>query len=62
MVSQDLSQYGRPLGALFELPKDAKQWEAFRLTDEQVAFYHEQGYLQGVRILGDAQIEIFAKS
>jgi ectoine hydroxylase-related dioxygenase (phytanoyl-CoA dioxygenase family) len=58
MVSQDLSQHARPLGGLFELPKDTKQWEAFRLTDEQVAFYHEQGYLQGVRILGDVQIEI----
>jgi ectoine hydroxylase-related dioxygenase (phytanoyl-CoA dioxygenase family) len=58
MVSHDLSQHSRPLGALFDLPKTEQQWQAFRLTDEQVAFYHEQGYLHGVRVLNDAQIEI----
>lgn len=30
----------------------------FRLTDEQVAFFHENGYLAGVKILEDEQIEM----
>jgi len=31
--------------------------EQYRLSDEQVAFYHEHGYLAGVRILSDEQVE-----
>jgi ectoine hydroxylase-related dioxygenase (phytanoyl-CoA dioxygenase family) len=31
--------------------------EQFRLSDEQVAFFHEHGYLAGVRILSEEQIE-----
>lgn len=31
--------------------------EQFRLTDEQVAFFHEHGYLAGVRILSEEQVE-----
>ncbi|PQO44386.1 phytanoyl-CoA dioxygenase family protein [Blastopirellula marina] len=30
----------------------------FRLTDEQVAFFHENGYLSGVKILEDEQVEM----
>jgi ectoine hydroxylase-related dioxygenase (phytanoyl-CoA dioxygenase family) len=42
---------------LFSLPASREQWEQYRLTDEQVAFYHEHGYLSGVRVLTDEQIE-----
>jgi ectoine hydroxylase-related dioxygenase (phytanoyl-CoA dioxygenase family) len=31
------------------------------LTDEQVAFYHENGYLPGIRVLDDRQIEALRK-
>jgi len=31
--------------------------EQYRLSDEKVAFFHEHGYLAGVRILSDEQIE-----
>jgi ectoine hydroxylase-related dioxygenase (phytanoyl-CoA dioxygenase family) len=58
MVANDLSQVSEPLGALFRLPQSAAEWAPFRLSDEQVAFYHENGYLAGVRILDDRQIEI----
>lgn len=54
---QDLSTVHDVIGGLFELPKSRDEWERYRLTDEQVAFYHEQGYLAGVRILTEAQIE-----
>lgn len=36
-------------------PRDAN---GFRLTDDQVAFFHENGYLAGVRMLDDRQIEV----
>jgi ectoine hydroxylase-related dioxygenase (phytanoyl-CoA dioxygenase family) len=53
----DLSTIHDVIGGLFQLPRSSAEWDCYRLTDEQVAFYHEQGYLAGVRILNDEQIE-----
>jgi ectoine hydroxylase-related dioxygenase (phytanoyl-CoA dioxygenase family) len=55
-MSIDLSTRHELVGDLLELPKSPREWERYRLTDEQVRFYHEQGYLAGVRILTDQQI------
>src|SRR5262245_47663676 len=56
-MSVDLSRRHDLVGDLLVLPKTAVECERYRLTDEQVAFYHEQGYLAGVRILTDEQID-----
>src|SRR6187401_1249127 len=56
-MSTDLSTYHEPISEYLDWPQTREAWEQFRLTDEQVAFYHEQGYLAGVRILTDKQIE-----
>jgi len=56
-VASDLSTQHQPVGGLFELPKSRGEWDQYRLTDEQVAFYHEHGYLAGVRVLTDDQVE-----
>jgi ectoine hydroxylase-related dioxygenase (phytanoyl-CoA dioxygenase family) len=53
----DLSLTHQPIGALFK-QGFAEDLSRFRLSDEQMAFYHEQGYLAGVRILEADQIEI----
>ncbi len=53
----DLSTQHQPIGGLFSLPASREQWDQYRLTDEQVASYHEQGYLSGVRVMTDEQIE-----
>src|SRR5437763_5998060 len=47
---RDLSEVHEPIGVL-------GQSAAVALTPEQVAFFHEHGYLAGIRILDDAQIE-----
>ena len=56
-VPADLSTRHQPIGGLFHLPASREQWDQYRLTDEQVAFYHEHGYLSGVRVMTDEQIE-----
>jgi len=56
-MTTDLAIHHEPLGALFSSPQTRGDWDAFRLSDEQVAFYREQGYLTGVRILSDEQVE-----
>jgi len=55
-MSTDLSTRHELVGDLFQLPRSRDEWERYKLSDEQVAFYHEQGYLAGVRILTDEQI------
>lgn len=58
MVSRDYSEIHHVVGELFQLPKSRDEWERFRLTEEQVQFYNEQGYLGGVTILDARQIEM----
>jgi ectoine hydroxylase-related dioxygenase (phytanoyl-CoA dioxygenase family) len=55
-MSVDLSTRHDLVGDLLQLPKRPAEWNRYKLSDEQVAFYHEQGYLAGVRILDDEQI------
>jgi ectoine hydroxylase-related dioxygenase (phytanoyl-CoA dioxygenase family) len=51
---QDLSLRHELVGDLFPRSTDLEQ---YRLKDEQVAFYHENGYLAGIRVLSDAQVD-----
>ncbi|MBL8825694.1 MAG: phytanoyl-CoA dioxygenase family protein [Planctomycetaceae bacterium] len=53
----DLSLQHTLVCNLFVRPTSAAEWNRYRLTDEQVAFYHEHGYLCGVKMFDDAQIE-----
>lgn len=54
----DLSQRHELVSDLFELPASQRQWDAYRLTDEQVAHYHREGYLAGVRLLSAEQCDV----
>jgi len=53
----DLSHYSSPLGSFLTPPATAADWRKYRLSDDQVVLYHEYGYLGGVRILTDQQVE-----
>jgi ectoine hydroxylase-related dioxygenase (phytanoyl-CoA dioxygenase family) len=53
----DLSRYHKPIGNLLPRVSPADYYR-YRLTDAQVAFFQENGYLTGVRILTDDQVEI----
>lgn len=56
-MTTDLARHHGPVSGLFPAPTRAEDWERYRLSDEQVAFYHENGYLPGIRILTDEQVE-----
>jgi ectoine hydroxylase-related dioxygenase (phytanoyl-CoA dioxygenase family) len=56
-MPQDLATQHAPIGDLFPRLRSRDDWDRYRLSDDQVAFYHEHGYLAGVRILDEAQIE-----
>lgn len=57
MAIQDYANYHHPLINLFEQPKSRKDWEKYKLTEEQISFYHENGYLSGIKLLEDCQID-----
>lgn len=56
-MATDLSREHRLVGDLFTLPTDPEAWARFRLTDDQVRFYEDNGYLPGIKMLDDAQVE-----
>ncbi|HEX8889027.1 MAG TPA: phytanoyl-CoA dioxygenase family protein [Pyrinomonadaceae bacterium] len=55
---EDLSIYHHPLTDIFPKLSRPEDSERYRLSDEQVEFYHEHGYVAGVRVLDDAQVEV----
>ena len=56
-MAADLAQRHEPVSDLVRIPSTPAEWDRYRLSDEQVAFYHENGYLKGVRLLDEEQVE-----
>src|SRR6202049_3296572 len=54
---QDLSLHHHPVSSPF-LTTDQCEAAGRTLSEEQIEFFHEHGYLKGVRILSDEQVEV----
>jgi ectoine hydroxylase-related dioxygenase (phytanoyl-CoA dioxygenase family) len=54
---EDLSRRHDLVSNLLALPRSAREWQRYRLDDEQVRFFHENGYVAGIRILSDEQVD-----
>ena len=54
---EDLSTHHALISDVFKKPRTPEEWNQYRLSDEQVEFYRENGYLAGIRLLNDEQIE-----
>ena len=57
-MTEDLSIYHTPVSNLFAKLEDPEQ---YRLSDEQVNFYREYGYLAGIRVLNDEQLDVLRR-
>ncbi|WNJ18362.1 phytanoyl-CoA dioxygenase family protein [Pontibacter sp. G13] len=55
--SQDLSLHHGLISDLFPALSPQEAWETYRLTDEQVQFFEENGYLHNVKILEESEVE-----
>lgn len=53
---RDYSEIHHLAGELFSWPQNAAAWEPFRLSQEQVSHFHQQGYVAGVRLLSNSQV------
>ncbi|WP_147678054.1 phytanoyl-CoA dioxygenase family protein [Algibacter pacificus] len=58
LKSNDLSKHNSPLSNLFKQPETPEEWMQYALTEEQIAFYKKSGYLSGVKIMTEAQVDI----
>jgi len=54
----DLSAREGFCGDLFTSPTSAEDWAGHRLSDEQVEFFRREGYLTGVRLLDERQVDV----
>ena len=57
-MAADLSTYHKRISRLFNWPSAAKDWNNYRLTGDQIRFFHANGYLAGIRLLNDDQIAV----
>src|SRR5690606_33451440 len=51
---EDLSHIHKPIGTLFPQTEAA---DSYRLSPEQIQHFEEQGYVAGIRLCDDAQVE-----
>jgi ectoine hydroxylase-related dioxygenase (phytanoyl-CoA dioxygenase family) len=54
---EDLSTRHQPVSNLFAWPASPVEWNRYRLTEDQIEFYNSYGYLAGIRVLSDEQVE-----
>ena len=54
---QDFSELHTPTGALGSLPAHKQDWQRYCLSENQVEAFHHDGFLAGVQVLDDHQVE-----
>lgn len=54
----DLADFSNPITNIFQQPTTAAEWEQYVLTKEQVDFFQENGYLSGIKIMTEEQVEL----
>ena len=57
-LSADLADYSNPISTFFVQPKTAKEWEQYILTEEQIASFKKDGFIKGIKILTEEQVDI----
>jgi hypothetical protein len=57
MEVKDLSEVHHLITNMFRWPATEKEWEQYRLSKEQIDFFKENGFLAGVKMLDEEQIQ-----
>lgn len=53
----DLSSRHAPLTGLFDQLTHPDDWKRYQINDDQLAFFEEYGYLAGITVLNEAQVD-----
>jgi hypothetical protein len=57
MAVMDLSTVHGLAGDIFQWPRKSAEWKQYLLSNEQVGFFKKNGFVSGIRLLDDAQID-----
>jgi ectoine hydroxylase-related dioxygenase (phytanoyl-CoA dioxygenase family) len=57
MEVKDLSKVHHLVSDIFKWPADKKEWEQYKLSQDQIDFFNENGFLAGIKMLDEEQIE-----
>jgi len=57
MPATDLSKVHKLVSDLFNKPVSQSEWDQYKLSKEQIDFFNKEGYLAGVKMLDEQQIE-----
>lgn len=57
MSVKDLSYVHELVSDLFRWPVNKKEWEQYKLSQEQLDFFRENGFVAGIKLLDEKQIE-----
>ncbi|MEM6633299.1 MAG: phytanoyl-CoA dioxygenase family protein [Bacteroidota bacterium] len=60
-TTKDLSIHHELIGELFPKLSPREMWETYRLSDEQLAFFEENGYLSHIKLLEEDQVKALRK-
>ena len=58
MNAEDLSKAHKLISDLFKWPDTKKEWEQYKLNKEQLDFFNENGFLTGVKMLENEQVDV----
>jgi len=56
-MQTDLSNYHQLVSEMFQEPQSPEEWEQYKLTDEQVAYFHKYGHLSNIKLLEEWQVD-----
>ena len=56
---KDLAFIHSPITDLFFQPSSPEEWETFALTESQISFYKEYGFLNGIKVMTESQVDSF---
>jgi ectoine hydroxylase-related dioxygenase (phytanoyl-CoA dioxygenase family) len=56
-IQRDFSTHHEMISEMFPKLSAKDAWEQYQLSEEQVAFFHENGYLDQIKLLEQSQIE-----
>lgn len=61
MRGEDLAEHHRLVSQIFPEVSAEEAWERYKLTDEQVSFYKTYGFISGIKLLDEQQVEVLRK-
>ena len=57
-MNDDLGLFNKPISNLFPKPQNIEEWKSYCLSEDKLLEFEENGFIQGIKVLNDDQIEV----